>query len=347
VAIAARELAWGLRAVAVEIDKWERLAARIPDKPIRNDAFDALTRKRPHLDGAALFWTLPRCRDPRLIRALVGYELILEFLDNMNERASHAGVSNGQQLHLALIDALNPDGALSDYYRYYPWHDDGGYLAGLVQACQMACSSLPFYAAIRHAASSEARRAQVLALNHDPCPERRDRLLRAWAARECSEEGQANWFELSGAATASLTVHMLLALAVEPGVTLGEIQRACAVYRGVSLIATMLDSYVDRTQDAVDETHSYISHYTSDERLIARLSEIIRDGLSQARTLPNGHRHAVIVASMVALYLSSDDARNTRRREMTHALVEAGGSLTRLLVPILRAWRIAYGLCWA
>jgi len=347
VAVAGRELAWGLRTVSVEVNKWKRLAASIPDRPIREDAFDALTRKRPHLDGAALFSALPGQRDMALVRALVGYELILEFLDNMNERAAYVGVRNGHQLHLALAEALDPGGPVSDYYRYHPWRDDRGYLRTLVEACRKACSSLPFYARVRQVAVSEARRAQVLALNHDPCPDRRDRFLRAWAKREFPDEPQAVWFELTGAATASLTVHMLLAQGSECEVTTAEIRRACVVYRQLSLMATMLDSYVDQAQDTAGNTHSYISHYDSTENLIVRMSEVIRNGLLQARTLRKGHRHVVIVASMVALYLSSDNAKSAGRCEITQALVEAGGSLTRLLVPILRTWRVAYGLCWA
>jgi hypothetical protein len=47
---------------------------------------------------------------------------------------------------------------------------------------------------------------------------------------------------------------------------------------------------------------------------------------------------------MVALYLSKDSAQASHRRAQTRSLVRAGGSLTRLLLPILRAWRTMYGL---
>ena len=89
----------------------------IPDAPIREDALNSIERKRGHTDGAALFWILPRHRDLNLLRLLVAYEIIWDFLDSANERAARAGPANGRQLHLALIEALDPVAPISDYYR--------------------------------------------------------------------------------------------------------------------------------------------------------------------------------------------------------------------------------------
>jgi tetraprenyl-beta-curcumene synthase len=344
-AAATRELLWGLPAVSREIDCWRARAEAIPDRPLREDALDALARKRTHLYGAALFWILPQRRNVRLLRLLVAYEIALEFLDNTNERAAHAGQANGRQLHLALVEALNPDAPISDYYRLHPWRDDGGYLRALVESCREHCTCLPSYARVRVRVIREAKRAQVLALNHDPDPGNRETALRQWAAREFPDGEEASWFELSGAATASLTVHVLLALAAEEAFEERDLDSAHAVYfPWCSLATTMLDSYVDQFDDAANDDHSYIAHYAGRELAVRRLCEIVDRTAVQARGLRNGHRHAVIVACMVAMYLSRDSAYTPELRASTRTLVDAGGSLTKLLLPILRTWRIAYGL---
>jgi tetraprenyl-beta-curcumene synthase len=324
---------------------WRGRASAIPDPRIRQDALDALIRKRTHLDGAALFWILPRRRNVHLLRALVAYEITLEFLDNMNERAAHAGQANGRQLHLALAEALNPGAQISDYYRFHPWDNDGGYLRALVERCREQCAFLPSYPQIRELAIREATRAQVLATNHDPSPHGRDVALRKWATQEFPDCGEASWFELSGAATSSLTVHLLLALAAEPTFDEPSVNRACAAYfPWLSLATTMLDSYVDQFDDAAVGDHSYIAHYASREIAVRRLGEILGRAGHDARALRNGHRHTVIVACMVAMYLSNDSAGGADMRATTRTLLNAGGSLTKLLLPVLRAWRIAYGL---
>ena len=280
-----------------------------------------------------------------LLRILVAYEIILEFLDSMNERAAYAGQMNGRQLHLALAEALNPNARISDYYRFHPWHEDGGYLRALVESCREQCAYLPSYPQVRRLAIREATRAQVLAINHDPTPDRRDAALKEWARQELPGSDEANWFELSGAATASLTVHLLLALAAEPVCDEGDVDGACAVYfPWLSLATTMLDSYVDQVEDAANGDHSYIAHYNSRESAVQRIGEIVARAARDARALRNGHHHAVIVACMVAMYLSNDSANKADLRVATRTLVCAGGSLTKLLLPVLRGWRIAYRL---
>jgi tetraprenyl-beta-curcumene synthase len=342
---AIRELFWGLRAVSREVDAWRLRAGAIPDPRIRAYALDSLAAKRAHLDGAALFWILPRRRNLHLLRLLVAYEITLEFLDVVNERAAHAHHANGRQLHRALAEALDPDTPVSDYYRFYPGAEDGGYLRALVEACRGHCPHLPSYPRVRAQAIRQATRAQVLALNHDPDPCSRDAALRDWVATEFPAAQEATWFELSGAATASLPVLVLLALAGDPELEQNDLDRVQAVYfPWCSVATTMLDSYVDQLDDSESGDHSYIAHYGSPDVAVQRLSEIVARAAREARDLRDGHRHAVIVACMVAMYLSRDSAETPELRAATQTIVDAGGSLTRLLLPILRAWRIAYGL---
>ena len=89
----------------------------IPDAPIREDALSSIERKRGHTDGAALFWILPRRRNLELLRLLVAYEMIWDFLDTLNEHGADRGQANGRQLHLALVEAVDPSRSISDYYR--------------------------------------------------------------------------------------------------------------------------------------------------------------------------------------------------------------------------------------
>jgi tetraprenyl-beta-curcumene synthase len=338
---AARELTWGLHAVSRETRVWRARAESIPDASIREDALYALDNKRGHADGAALFTILPRRRDRSLLTLLVAYETLVDFLDNVSERCPTR--ENGEQLHRALGDALDPEVRLGDYYRHHPSRDDGGYLVTLVNVCRERCRRLPSFERVRPLVAREARRALVLGLNHDEHSVRRDDALRAWAAREYPDERELSWFELSGAASATLVVHVLLTLAAEPSLSESDVHDAYAAHwPWIALATTMLDSYVDQVDDEASGSHSYIAHYPDREAAIMRLHESIGRALEGARALRDGHRHLVIVGCMIALYLSKDSARAPELRTTTAAVVESGGSLVRFLLPILRVWRTIY-----
>jgi tetraprenyl-beta-curcumene synthase len=339
----ARELAWVLPTVSREVKTWRALATSIPTAAIRQDALSALEHKRGHTDGAALFCILPRVRDPDLLRLLVAYEIIWDFLDCVNERGADRGQANGRQLHLALVDALNPDAEPSDYYRYHPWSDDGGYLEALVRCCQEACRNLPSYPRVRQLLNQEAWHAQVSALNHELDPERRDHALRKWALLKFPGKQEVSWYELTGAASASLTIHALLALAAKPSLSETEIAATHnAYFPWISAATTMLDSFVDQAEDQANGDHSYVAHYPSAPVAVLGIEALVQRSIAEASTLPDGERHTLIVACMIAMYLSKDSAQTSAARRDIKTLVSAGGPLPCLLLPILHMWRIAY-----
>ena len=334
---AGRELSWGLRAVTRELGAWRVVASGIPDPRLRADALHALDHKRGHADGAALFTILPPRRDARLLRLLVAYQTIVDYLDNVSER--HPVQANGVQLHRALVAALDPDAPLQDWYRHSPWCDDGGYLPALVDTCRAGCRTLPSYGRVRSLLARETRLGLVLGINHGTDAAGRDRALEAWTDAELAGERELPWFELSGAASATLSVLALLTLAADPQLRDEQVAAVHAAYwPWISLATTMLDSWVDQADDRRNGHHSYVAHYGDPTVALLRVREIVAHGIAAARGLPHGHRHAVIVGCMVALYLSKERARTPAARE----LARAGGSLVRLLVPILRGWRIVY-----
>jgi tetraprenyl-beta-curcumene synthase len=305
----------------------------------------AIASKRSHIDGAALFCVLPQRRNPCLMRALVAYQIIWDFLDSVNERSAHAGLSNGLQLHLALTDALDPDQMPSHYYAHNFWRDDGGYLRTLVIACREACSQLPEYARACPAVVREARRGRVCAINHHHDPLARDLTLEAWVLSELPLRHEALWFELTAAASTDLTIFALLASASETGSREPvRFDITKAYFPWASSLAALLDSYVDQIEDELTGNHSYIAHYTTAELATQRICQLMERCMREMSSLQEGQKHMLIAACMFAMYLSKRSALTPASRETTTRLVLSGGALTRLLHPILRLWRAVYGL---
>jgi tetraprenyl-beta-curcumene synthase len=335
---------WGLRRVSREIEHWRARALSIPDPVLRRDALAAIDRKRGNIYGAALFSILPARRSPNLLRLLVAYEIMADFLDCASERGAYVGTGNGLRLHRALIEALDPSLGISGYYRFHPWKDDGGYLHALVEACRESCGRLPSYEPASPLLLRAAHHAQVLALNHEPDPYCRDLALEGWAEAHFDRDSGLAWFELTGGASAWLTILALLALAAEPELDERHLAGTYAAYLPwVSLAGTMLDSYGDMAEDADSAAHSYIAHYQSTEIATWRIAELARRSLHELAALPDGDRHVVLVSCMIAMYLTKDSTRTPAMRATTLQILRSSGSLTRLLIPALRAWRLLYG----
>jgi tetraprenyl-beta-curcumene synthase len=325
-----------------ELHQWHARAAGIPDEVLRRDALSALDRKRGNTHGAGMFWTLPRTRSTCLLRLLVTYQIMWDYLDTASESGATVGQINGLQLHLALVDALDPDRPISDYYCHHPWHEDGGYLRALVHACRQCCLQLPSFQRVRPLLVREATRANVQAINHDPNPADRELGLREWAADEFPNGHEVWWFELTAAAGAGLVIYALFALAAEPACDGTQIAQAYQAYfPWTSALATMLDSFVDQEEDAANGDHCYVAYYETTELATQHIARLIQRCLYETQNLDNSERHTLIAACMVAMYLSKDSARTPAVCARTQHLVNAGGSLTRFLLPILRVWRIA------
>jgi len=331
---------WVLPSVATEVATWRRCAASIPSGELRADASANLHSSRLNAEGAALFAVLPRRRHPALVRGLVAYQTALDYLDTLSERPCREQRVNGVQLHRALVEALEPGGRISDYYRSHPWRDDGGYLQQLVEATRAGCTALPAYERVRERAVASARRMRVQALNHEPLPERRDAALRAWAAREFPGRNELAWFEWTAASCSSLSTFTLLALAADPHLQEDDVLEAEAVYfPWINAASTLLDAFVDQPSDREQGNHSYVEHYDSPSEMVERLCEIVYRSVHGARQLRNGERHALIATGMVSMYLSKESARSPELRQATRRIAQVAGSLLRVQLPIMRTMR--------
>jgi tetraprenyl-beta-curcumene synthase len=335
----ARQLTWGQRMASRALATWRERAARIPEPTLREAALHALATKRGHADGAALFSALVP-RNAGLVGTLVAYQTIWDGLDSLHELAPDE--RNGRQLHLAVVDALDLDQRPRSYFLHCPYGDDGGYVRDLVDACRRGVATMPAYHAVLGTLRPHLASTDALALNHLD-PGAREAALRRWAAVRFPEDDDLAWFERSAAASASLVQHALVAAASRATTTEGDATVLRDVYwPWPSLTATMLDSLVDHEEDLASGSHSYVQRYGDLASAVDRIEEAIHRSAQAALSAPDGHRHAVIVACMIAMYLSRDSAWRPPLRAATTRLLNAGGALTRALAPVLRAWRIYY-----
>lgn len=341
----ARTVAWAWPLASSELDQWRARAATIPDAALRKDALQSLNQKRDNALGAALFCILPKHRNRQLLRLLVVYQTLWDFLDNLSESGAVCGVQNGYHLHRALVEALDPDTPLSDYYQFHPVDQDGGYLQELVTVCRDLCSSLPSYPHLRRPILAGVQQCALQGLNHLADSEQRTKGLRAWASRDSLQYDELSWFEIAAASSAFLP-HPLLALAAEPKCKVAHAKRIGAAYfPWMALAITMLDSYADLDDDRANGDHSYVAYYDTRGIACERLCEIVARLIAEMDRLPSREAHVLMATSMVAMYLSSGRISGSPQVDwMNKRIAASGGLLTQILVPVARIWRTAGGV---
>ena len=264
------------------MDAWRRRALAIPDAPIREDALSAIaTQALPHrgrrtvLDRAASAGTTCAwcdCWSP--------IEVLLDYLDSatsavsqlLGERTSAApGAGRGARARRRRSPTTTAitRGATTV-----------ATCARLCSTCRECCADAAVLRArVRPLAVRGAARAQRAGPEpRSPTRTRRER-ARCGDGRERSspDERELSWWELSAAASSTLGVHALLALAADPALADDDVREVDAAYMPwVCAASTMLDSYVDQAIDVADDEHSYVAHYSSPAVAARRVCELVR-----------------------------------------------------------------------
>jgi tetraprenyl-beta-curcumene synthase len=179
----------------------------------------------------------------------------------------------------------------------------------LVDRCRFALGALPSYASVADSALRCARRMVAYqSLNHGESSETRGALA-GWATSLTPAGTGLRWWETAAAAASSLSVFALIAAAAQP--MLDSDQAAAtesAYFPWIGALHILLDSLIDRGEDAATGQHCLVDHYASAEETAVRMSVIATRATRATELLPQSAEHATILAAMTSFYLSSPTA---------------------------------------
>lgn len=323
-----------------ELRAWERRARRIPDAALRAHALSKLRSEATTAEGAAAFAILATVRSARsVVRACVAFEVIYDYVDALAEEPVDDVLANNRALYRALDAACTPGGPLPSCYLHHPWNDDGGYLHALIQACREALVRLPGHERVLDSLHGLAIRAgEAQSLHHAATSSDEEDVLARWAADQQPPGCALAWWELAAAAGSPLGVFALIAAAAHQRTSrsaAGAI--AHAYFPWIAALSWLLESLVDQEDDATSAEHSYIAHYGPPQSAARRLATIASCATTDARRLPQGARHTLLLAGMASMYLSHAGASSLAAREAATAV---HGAIGGPIVPLLWMLRL-------
>jgi tetraprenyl-beta-curcumene synthase len=324
-----------------ELSYWRRRAATIPDETLRRYALETLADEHLNAEGAAVFAVLaPRRHRALVVRLLVRYQLMYDYLDTLTEQPVAAPLRASRHLHRALTAALGERPPPVSYYAYYPHADDGGYLPELVGACRAAFEALPAAGSVAPIALRAARRCGEGQSRNHAAMLTSDSTLRRWASRATPTGSSLRWWETAAAAGSSLAIHALLASAADPALSIAEAERVERAYwPWINGLNTLLESMIDAPHDLATANHSYVEHYATPRLMANRLEAIAARAAHAARQLPHPEVHAAILAGMSAFYLAAPEAQLPAARPAAQRVRHRLGGNLGLPLAMLRTRR--------
>ncbi len=326
-----------------EAAHWYRRAKEIPDPALRRAALANLSAERLNLDGAAAFAAfVPDVHRAAVVRAQVALQVAYDYVDTLAEQPCPDPIRNGDQLHKVLGAALDPAGPRIDYYAHHPHTDDAGYLRGIVETCRSTLRKLPSYASVADSAQRAAvRMASFQSLNLNELQGDHAALAR-WAGAQTPSGADLRWWETAASAGSALGVYVLIAAAAnrvvhaEEAVAIDE-----AYFPWIGSLHLLLDSLVDRQEDAATGQRSLLDYYSSPQEAAARLSLIARESMNRIRGLPRGRHHVLLLAGMTSHYLSMPEASRPEALLSARSVLGTIGGLAAPTMFVMGARRAA------
>ncbi len=318
-----------------ELRHWTARARKIVSPDLREQALASISAKAFHCEGGGIYSLLAGDRSRDVVRFIVAYQTISDYLDNLCDRGTSLDPDDFRMLHASMRDALTPgsgagSGARSgDYYRYRDDQDDAGYLAALVTTCQEVLAVLPAYEAIAPYLHELVDHYCSLQVYKHVRPEERVPLLQAWFDDQGDSLPPMAWYEFAACSGSTLGIFFLVAQACQEDCTPSLARRIRdAYFPWVQGLHILLDYLIDQDEDRRCGDLNFCSYYPDDREMVARLSHFYRQANLSISALPYAQFHRLITKGLLGIYCSDQKvhAQKDVRMAARH-LAPLGGSV--------------------
>ncbi|WP_018923932.1 tetraprenyl-beta-curcumene synthase family protein [Salsuginibacillus kocurii] len=315
--------------VRTELAAWEKIATQIPDEELRNQALASLKDKRFHCEGGAVYGLLARNKQKDIIRFIVAYQTISDYLDNLCDRSTSLSEQDFRRLHESLLHALDPEVEPGNYYAFREEQEDG-YLCSLVTTCQEVLRNCPGFLNAQPYMQQLAGYYCDLQVYKHVAEDKREALLESWFARVEQEVPQMSWYEFSACAGSTLGVFCLAAYAAEDGRSGTDFEQVKEGYfpwlQGLHI---MLDYFIDQEEDRIEGDLNFVSYYQSEEEMTERMRYIKEQADRHVLALPDASFHRMINKGLLAIYLADEKVQaDPKVKRQARQFIRFGGMPT-------------------
>lgn len=326
-----------------ELKYWKRRAKEIPDEELRRQAIASINAKKFHCEGGAILSLLANEHYQTVIKFIVAYQTISDYLDNLCDRSTSLDAEDFRALHESMIQSLNLDHSddLSFYYRNRKEQDDGGYLVELVQTCRNILKEIPNYPLIKNYLLDLCQYYCDLQVHkHVAKTERMDR-LKNWFESHRSKFPDMEWYEFSACTGSTLGIFCLVSYACRRDFTDKHAELITNGYFPyIQGLHILLDYLIDQKEDETEGDLNFVSYYQDNSILFKRVKLFFQKAESHTAELPDGPFHSLINRGLLGIYLSDHKVKSEGELNLlAKQLIKIGGMTSLFFYLNGRAYR--------
>jgi tetraprenyl-beta-curcumene synthase len=325
--------------VRKELDGWRKVAGEIPDLELRKQALDSLETKQFHCQGGAVYAAIELPERHTLIKLIVAYQTISDYLDNLCDRSTSMDPEDFRLLHQSMLDAINPDALPLHYYAFRQEQNDGGYLLKLVETCHSCIRLLPGYAIALPFIQDLVGLYTDLQVYKHIDPELREEALLNWWSIHRDRTPQLGWNEFAAATGSTVGVFMLFLSATDPHLDQATVATIHSSYfPHVCCLHIMLDYLIDQEEDRVGGDLNFCNYYKDSETLLDRIAFIVESAREDVANIPSPSFHRLIIEGLLAIYLSDPKVREQQEVRSISRRLMRKSPWTRLFFFMNSRW---------
>jgi len=323
-----------------ELEIWKVKASCCPDNTLFTQAMSSIDKKGFHALGGSVFALYPGADCDNLVKLIVAYQTISDYLDNLCDRAGVLDEDSFSQLHIATVDALEVEGSFHDYYKYYHYKDDGGYLIALVEECKHQISKLPAYELVAKDIMNFANLYSGLQTYKHLSFDTREKKLFQWSKTNMGTlKGLFPW-EFCAATGSTLGIFVLFAAASNPILKPQDVLEIKEAYfPWLCGLHILLDYFIDYNEDIENKDLNFVQYYNESIEVSNRLNFFIENSLKKVSTLKYPLFHKTVVYGLLAMYLSDEKAYSSNLKDTSKRIISSQNIKAKLMHGLCKKLR--------
>ncbi|QZY55034.1 tetraprenyl-beta-curcumene synthase family protein [Crassaminicella profunda] len=318
--------------VKKELHFWKKQATKIPNEVLSYQAISSIQKKTFHAQGGCIYSLYYGHVNKELLRFIVALQTISDYLDNLCDRVGVENEKSFLQLHHAITDSLQPNPIFHNYYKDYPYKDDGNYLYLLVKTCKDYLKTLPNFHLVQKdllflgKLYSEMQSYKHIAKN------KREQAMDDWANNYLHLYKNLSTWEFSAAAGSTLGMFLLCALSTDKNSDEKTVKNVMdAYFPYICGLHILLDYFIDEREDLATGDLNFVSYYKDDITKEKRLLYFLQQSLNKALSLQNPLFHITVIEGLLSMYLSDPKTNFEAERNISKKILRNTSFNTNIL----------------